>query len=529
MLRLQDTPVARAPKLHVTPLEQAAARARVENRTDTTPGTLFSPANLTLRSAEAPRPATSLFADDGGAFSGGPDFPSPSTQPERRASLLQPEDRLNANDLPGVESMDDIRPWLAGLTGASAGSTPRFPETALGRSWQHLRRLTRSAEIGLVRVFQGNAADAWAIAKLEDGRWPSRPLRLGVTDPALRLDLSLTMGSCETEWVDVTPDRTPMELCRRLHLDALLMVDVRGGLNLTTPETRQRAAAWHDWASARPVTFSALFPGRVDCAELKLPSDAGRPSALPLLRALIEAAAVFSRHPSRLSLSDRLNGRLPMIETRRELTLPTTGNAGRDAQRLVVQRLCDLLAKPMELANVAASRAAARLVSAYATGVDDDLPEPERLEMVETAARVSGEEPEVLLRLAAARFASYEDDAGLQALLRAERTLRTHELNAGSTQLPFLQAEIEMGQGTPISLGRVAAGVAMVSASAPSTHLGFLRDDLLDDARYSGWSQRQDQDRNLLAEVFGVLIESRSGESSSPFWPTALTGQQQAA
>jgi hypothetical protein len=321
------------------------------------------------------------------------------------------------------------------------------------------------------------------------------------------------------EWVLVPGDVTPQDASRRQVLDGVLRMDARGGLNLMTPEAPRQRAAWHDWSTQRPVTFASLFPGRVDCAELTLPQEMARPGAAGLLRSMIEAAAALSRHPSRLSVEDRLRGRMPRIDTLRAVGLPPTGDNTRDAQRLVVHGLWESMLDAMKGTSRAWCVPAARVVSAFAVGVDDDLPDTIRLEMVEACASVAPQEPEVQLRLAAARFAAYQDSLALDALLEGERLLRGHELNAGTSQLPFIQAELEAGRGTTISLGRVAAGIAMVCASLQAEHIPYFRDDVLDDARYSEWLIPKDQDRRVLLEVFRGIMADR----------TALQAQRLAA
>jgi hypothetical protein len=288
-------------------------------------------------------------------------------------------------------------------------------------------------------------------------------------------------------------------------------MDARGGVILSTPEAPRHAAAWHDWSTERPVTFATLFPGRVDCAELTLPSDASRPGATWFLRSLIEAAATLSRHPSRLTSEDRLRGRTPRIDTLRAVDLPPTNDPVRDAQRLVIHALYESMREAMQMSCRPGCIQAARLVSAFVAGSDDELPEALRLDMAEACASLAPNEAEVQLRLAAVRLASYVDAPALDAILTGERLLRDNQLNGGTTQLPFLQAELELGRGTPVSLGRVAAGVAMVCASLETSRIPYFRDDLLDDARFSGWLIPKDQDRGVLIEVFRAILLEREG------------------
>lgn len=417
----------------------------------------------------------------------------------------------DANDTTQEATTEKDSPfrWMQRVTAPSPRTMKRWPTTALSRMARSGMKMAARSFFRAVTITKGNAAEPWACEVLDRSQWPTRPLRVGIADGTLRQALERTTGRCAVEWIATPATRTAQELFKKHTLDAFVRMDARGGLVLSTPEAPRRAAAWHDWSTERPVTFATLFPGRVDCAELTLPSDASRPGATWFLRSLIEAAATLSRHPSRLSAEDRLNGRTPRIDTLRAVDLPPTGDAVRDAQRLVIHALFESMREAMQMACRPGCLQAARLVSAFVAGSDDDLPEATRLEMAEACATLAPNEAEVQLRLAAVRLASYVDAPAMEAILAGERLLRDNQLNGGTTQLPFLQAELEVGRGTTVSLGRVAAGVAMVCASLETSRIPFFRDDLLDDARYSDWLIPKDQDRCVLMEVFRAILTER--------------------
>jgi hypothetical protein len=411
---------------------------------------------------------------------------------------------------PPVPDQESPFHWFQRVTTPSP-SIRRWPTTATSRGVRGGLATCARAFFRAATITNGNAAEAWACELLDRSHWPTRPLRVGVSDATLRQSLERTAGCCAVEWVATPATRTAQELFRRYTLDAFLRMDARGGVILSTPEAPRHAAAWHDWSTERPVTFATLFPGRVDCAELTLPSDASRPGATWFLRSLIEAAATLSRHPSRLTSEDRLRGRTPRIDTLRAVDLPPTNDPVRDAQRLVIHALYESMREAMQMSCRPGCIQAARLVSAFVAGSDDELPEALRLDMAEACASLAPNEAEVQLRLAAVRLASYVDAPALDAILTGERLLRDNQLNGGTTQLPFLQAELELGRGTPVSLGRVAAGVAMVCASLETSRIPYFRDDLLDDARFSGWLIPKDQDRGVLIEVFRAILLEREG------------------
>jgi len=114
-----------------------------------------------------------------------------------------------------------------------------------------------------------------------------------------------------------------------------------------------------------------------------------------------------------------------------------------------------------------------------------------------------------MLRLAAARFAVCDDSAGMESLLRAQHVLHEQGLPEFD-QSAFLQSELEHGVSAPIALGRVAAGIALVCASLGADKIPYFRDDVMDDARYSGWLVGRDQDRKFLLEVFDAIIRERA-------------------
>lgn len=497
-----------------TPRAIAAARARAEAvlrakriRETELPTSEASPTTSTIHEMPEGRPASPES-----------DTPAPSEHndaaiPQGLHNLpplleLVREPKLQ-DDTHGSEETGVFQ-WIHRVTTPSPSDMRRWPRHVPARAAISLAASTARAFFKVAGSVVSKADESWTSSLLDNHEWPTRPLRIGVCEPSLLQNLERTTGQCVIEWIAAPSHRTPHESSKRLTLDAHLRMDARGGLLLTIPESRQRQAAWHDWSMPRPVTFANLFPGRVDCSELTLSSDVARPGATWFLRSLIEAAAGLSRHPSRLSTDDRLRGRTPRIDTLKAVDLPPTGDSSRDAQRLMIRGLWESLREASELPCRHSCLPAARLVTAFVAGVDDELPDANRSEMAETSAALTPSEPEVFLRLAATRFANYNDSLAIDALLTGERLLRGNEMNAGTSQLPFLQAELEAGGGTSLSLGRVAAGIVMVCASLDTSRLAYFRDDVLDDARYSDWLIPKDQDRRVLVEVFRAVMAERA-------------------
>lgn len=382
----------------------------------------------------------------------------------------------------------------------------RWPTNAVGSwAWRQAARGARAATLPLRLLFRSRA-EAWLLAQFEDGFWPSRQLRVGVSDEALLEVLRATLPACEVQWVAVPAQAGAGALESRI-FDCVVSRSEEGEIRVATPEAPGRDAAWHNPATPRPITFSTLFPGRVDFAEATFPADAAGVE-LQLLRTFIETAAAFSRHPSRLTLDDRFCGRLAYIHAEVATRVPHSRDPFQNVQRMLVIELGASLER-QEGPTTPLRRTVARLVSAYLAGSDDEFPDSLRHALLERCVVAAPDEPEVLLRAAAGRVAAYADDTAIEAIVRGEAALRDHPLAARNDQTPFLQAELQMGQGAPVSLGRVAAGIALVCAGLDNARAEIVRDDLLDEARFSHWMIPREQDRRFVLGVFRAIITAR--------------------
>lgn len=328
-----------------------------------------------------------------------------------------------------------------------------------------------------------------AIERAEDG-WVRRldraadsaPLSVGL-DVGPELAASVMKASTPTavRWVDLAG---PGASSHHGPLDAAVSAG-NGLLRITTRESEEREASWYDWSNPRPLSYSSVFPLRVDPSRLTLGEwDGASPEAVA---ALAVAAAALSRSPARLTLADRLAGR-------RAVSAATVDAA---MQRLVEVALDEDCPPAL---RAPALRAAGAYLST-AERADAAL----RLRVARAAASALPGEPEAHLRLAAACFAGMDDEAGYDAAARAELLIRSTRPEPIQNHLAFLQSEVELGLPTPATLGRVAAGIALVCACAPVERVPYMRDDLLDDLRYSGWLVGRDQDRAVLIELFRRL------------------------
>lgn len=399
-------------------------------------------------------------------------------------------------------------------------------EPSRARAWPRnvvasaaLETVAKSASVGVTLLDEltggtGTDAPSERLSALhDDTAWPERPLRVGLQVPdSVAGPLIGAPGNTPVEFVVLTDLAVDPSIYQRHVLDAV----VRGegdSITLRTAAHYGRDAAWFDWAGQRPLAYSSVFPLRLDPDRVSLGTSVGREQA-SISRALIEAAATLSRTPQRLNFADRLQGRRPLA-TNVEVGVESLGAESIHGDLSLRYLAYALSHGELGDARSVGVKAAARAVSAWVATRGGLLEDVERVAIVESAARIAGDEPEVLLRLAASRISAFEDGAGIEALLRAQHLLTHGEILHGADHLSFVQSEIMHGSYGPLTLGRVAAGLCMVCATAPEESLPYLRDDLLEDMRYSGWLVGADADRALLIDVFRQLERARASANRS--------------
>jgi hypothetical protein len=378
---------------------------------------------------------------------------------------------------------------------------PTSPRTSaamdgLGRAVGGAARLVVGADPDCSRV---KVCEEQLISRLEASEWPARPIRVGIgveSGAAEQLKHGIEEGGGEAVVVrDRVASDSPEEICESQLLDAVVTPS-RGGVRITTLERKGREAGWFDWGAARPLSYVGLFPFRLDCSQVSLWSLKDMQCAAPETVAIAMAAAACTRTEARLRLIDRLRGRR---------SDPSLGD-------FWMSRLGAIVSALGEAPEPSVGRALARTVSAWAVtspGLDDE----ERARLAEAAAAVAGDEPEVMLRLAAARFASLRDSAGIDALLRADRLIRSAPDAFSGDQSAFVQSDMVHAPYSSLLLGKVAAGICLACASADTRAVAYLLGDFMDDMRYSGWLVGRDQDRAVLSEVFRALERARRAET----------------
>lgn len=433
--------------------------------------------------------------------------------------------------------------WLIGAAQAAAWAARRAAE----RPWpfaddpaavdedvvEKARRLGASVAAAGVETVEASAlalgvpreslarAEAALTSRIDHADVQPAPLRIGVEGRAAFTALSraaVEPAGVRVAWVELDPGASAARSVDELHLDALVTIDPETSAALVrTPEGDGRDAAWYDWSAGRPLLYMNVFPVRTDCARANLGRvDWGRPEEAGLAAALTIAAAALSRTPARLGLPDRARGRLPAFGQ-------AAGGHGDDPMRTAGERALEALgdrldALPEAAPITEATRAAARVVSAWAASTDEPVALERRARWAACAHRVAGDEAEVLLRAAAVGFAAGDEPWALTLIESAKRACDARADRVGDDPMAFVQAELDTAGASPLTLGRLCAGVCLACAGATPDRVAHLGEDFFDDARYTTWLVGRDQDRAALMQVFRRL-EGRRTPAPAPIDP----------
>lgn len=355
------------------------------------------------------------------------------------------------------------------------------------------------------------SANPSSVQHAEPANWPSRPLRIGLVHPGIWAGPIVDAhGTWETEWFAVPEQSADASACREFVLDALVRPQGTDGLEINLAENPGQDAAWFDWGFARPLSYPGVFPTRVDAARITLTT--GRRDDAALVRTIIEAGALLCRHPARLSHADRMNGRRPYLGAQDVRGASGFSQFIRETAGLT--RCMRSLAEGIDNTREGSStRAASRVLGSCLATMPHWENESARIALMDTCASVTGDEPETMLRLAAVRLGMGQDDAGLDALERADRILRDNQIVSATSQAAFISAELEHGHPGPLTIGRLAAGLCMLVSTMPASQVAYFRDDLFEDMRFSSLLIGRDQDRRLLMQVIRMLESVRRAET----------------
>jgi hypothetical protein len=354
---------------------------------------------------------------------------------------------------------------------------------------------------------EGGPGDQIGLQLVDQLDWPARPLRLGVVEPRAWAESIHDSGdNSNAQWFEVP--RADSDRMHELMLDGLIVASDDDGLDMRVLLHPGHDATWYDWGTLRPLSYTSVFPLRLDCE--RLTCSLSRQDSPELVRALIDAAAWSSRWPSRLTLRDRVAGRQPCVQSRRgtETVRPWRPQSEPfvRAVQVLLQRVCGL-GRPVVVTP--SMRVAARIVSAHLTTSDTPMTDSVRRAGIEACAAIARDEPEILLRLAAARLACVDDDAGTEAIRWADRAMQGRDVVPCIDPYSFLQAEMGIDQNAPLAVGRLAAGVCMLASPMSAEKIAFVREDLMEDMQFSSLLIGREQDQRLLMDVMRTLEASR--------------------
>lgn len=290
--------------------------------------------------------------------------------------------------------------------------------------------------------------------------------------------------------------------------DLVFRAPPEGGGLATLPEHEHRPATWYDWASPRPLSFASVFPHQNDPAQMTIGVLPTADDPSPLVGAMLVAAAVQGRTPSRLSIADRVRGRIPLDGPE----APGTVDPGAFRAR-AMRRVSELLGACNPARSTVLERMAAGVLNSWLVTPSARIDMSERLAMMEASCRFLPDRPEAWLRLGAVRIAALDDAGGMEAILRADPFVRASRDQLLFDQAEFVHSELQHGGGGSMVLGRVAAGFCLLAAQHDYERLEFLRDDLLEELAHAGWLLGRDQDTALLRVVFKELHRIRRAEA----------------
>ncbi|MFN5946393.1 MAG: hypothetical protein ACK5ZG_12775 [Phycisphaerae bacterium] len=360
--------------------------------------------------------------------------------------------------------------------------------------------------------------DTWLSDKLARYGWPTRAPQIALLDAGeWSVELCRTEGVLWPDWYVLSRgDAMPSVL------DASVTCSRHHDLQITLPERTGKDAAWFDWAHERPLCFSSVFPVRLDCSRVTLATgEAGYQPLLKLVRLLLDFACVTARHPMRTTTRDRIDGRTFSWAMVNEHKLGGTGEPLAHIARPMVEQLKLL---DDAASQTGAAKVAARVLGAWAS-MADDADAALRRDCAETSLDVLGSDIETLLRTSSVRLADSDDDAALSLLEEAAMQLQSRELISPTDQINFVLSELYTEPGSPLAVGRAAAGVVLIGARVPKEQLPYFRDDILDEVEHAGSLVGLDQHKAMVLEAFRML-ESIKGLRPTKGPKLRLVGQK---
>lgn len=328
-----------------------------------------------------------------------------------------------------------------------------------------LARVGGTLQRATARIVRGTAAHTVSIGvDATDADYAAIVAAIGVTKP----------GGAEIDVVRANAGliKDGPEDVRKF--DALLRRTADGEFYLFVPETDAQPAAVEDWTQPGAIGYSSCFPIRLDTARVDLGEvDLGEASMGELVAAMTTVFAVLGRSPARVvggsGVSAALGGRTTLANFAAVL-------------EAAMDHLADTLSTVRHVGQNTKPRAmAARVLMAAQATRGSQRSGVDRAELARGMAELLGQEPEAMLRLGAIQVACGQDDAALETFATACREIRGLNVRCATDPMVYVMSESDLGQPDALTLGRIAAGVTLMYATAAENTMTYLRDDLIED------------------------------------------------
>jgi hypothetical protein len=375
-----------------------------------------------------------------------------------------------------AEAMAEVA--FASQTPVSTNLTPLPRQVAAG---------VAESAVSIIRSCSGGSLPAWLERMREAGGTPGAslhaPLRVGVKLSERHFhELQGAPGSLGIAFVPFSGQGDP-STWRRLGLDAIIeQLGPSSPLAIRTAEAPDAPAAWHDWSLALPLSYSSLFPGRIDPAQVTLHDfDWARPASVAVLRSLLEAAALLSRYPSRVGLGDRLRGR-PALGLM--LGSPVVSDPALDR---MFSHMAATLADCEREHVGEAERAAMRVLATYLAWTGCGLLPDDRVAAARTIGRLGPAEGETCLRACVAAFAGGHEVLGFDLMLTGHERLTMERPEPLIDPMEYLISDISYNRGGGETMGKLAAGLAYATAFIDHPRVAYVLDDVRDEVMSANW------------------------------------------
>lgn len=393
--------------------------------------------------------------------------------------------------------------------GPAPAGAPLAAPSAVSAPQQALAGVAEGA-VSIIRSCSGGTLPGWLERLREAGGTPGAslqaPLRVGVKlDEQQFRSLELAPGSLGLALVPFTGEGDAAQW-RRLGFDAVIeQVAPDAPLTIRTAEAPESPAAWHDWSLALPLSYSSLFPLRIDPAQVTLEGfDWSDDGAVAVLRSLLETAALLSRYPSRMSFGDRLRGRpaLGLMLSSPVVSDPALDHAFSHMVTVLGDRHRDQVTE--------AERSAMRVLAVYLSWTGCGMLPADRVAAARTIGRLGPGEGETCLRACAAAFAGGHEVLGFDLMLTGHERLALERPEPLVDPMEYLISDISYNRGGAETMGKLAAGLAYATAFIDCPKVAYVLDDVCDEVMSASWLEVNPESRERVLAMIEALSTVRA-------------------